>query len=274
MKIAEKYNISKIRRLIDLNRQTKNFSIDFTIQSKNKTDVFDMCIVTQANLDNKDKLAYQKSTDGFISGNVKNSDNEILENYYIIIKSDTAQEVMVEINITPIARAENHPAHHPAHHNNTNHPAHHNNTNHPAHQNNTNHPAHHPAHQNHLAHHENQNYPDNFDGPDNQNYPENQKIKSKEFFTDVQSFSFFSKPYVMMFLLILIISCIFYIYYTKSKSQTTNLKSAFGGTADSADSDSSTPVGIQIPVDNLIGNPTPVGPPGNLAGANLFGKLK
>lgn len=95
-KTTTSYNLSAFKQLIDLNGDSVNFEVFFTIKCENEDTVFDMLVIDQENLDKNQVLKYKKITDGGISGKVKANTNAYL-NYFLILKSETECPVTVEI---------------------------------------------------------------------------------------------------------------------------------------------------------------------------------
>ena len=100
MKNTSTYKINNIKKLIDLNGDLTNFDLNFTAQSKNN-EPFEAIVVDQSTLDSNEKLEYKMVTDGVISANV-NSDKNIYQNYYLLLKSDTPCDVDVSIEVNEI----------------------------------------------------------------------------------------------------------------------------------------------------------------------------
>ena len=92
-----KYNIGKVKKLIEINKNLVNFTAEFNIKSISQTE-FEIAIVTQDILDNNIQFEYQKSINSFISGNIK-ADRGEYKNYLMVIKADEECEVFIEINI-------------------------------------------------------------------------------------------------------------------------------------------------------------------------------
>jgi hypothetical protein len=90
------YNITNVKKLIDLNEDTTNFDITFRVSSKNK-ESFDLLVVDQTTLDNVPNLEYKKVSDGEITGTVRNDSNEY-QNYFLILKADKPCECEVQID--------------------------------------------------------------------------------------------------------------------------------------------------------------------------------
>jgi hypothetical protein len=96
---STKYSLSNIKQLIDLNQELVNFQLSFEIKSDNG-EPFDVLVVTQEMLDSNPDLPYQKA-DGFISGNII-SDNNVYQNYFLLIKSDSPCDCTVSIQINEV----------------------------------------------------------------------------------------------------------------------------------------------------------------------------
>lgn len=92
-----KYNIGKVKKLIEINKNLVNFTAEFNIKSISQTE-FEIAIVTQDILDNNIQFEYQKSINSFISGNIK-ADRGEYKNYLMVIKADEECEVFIEINV-------------------------------------------------------------------------------------------------------------------------------------------------------------------------------
>lgn len=92
-----KYNIGKVKKLIEINKNLVNFTAEFNIKSISTTE-FEIAIVTQDILDNNIQFEYQKSINSFISGNIK-ADRGEYKNYLMVIKADEECEVFIEINV-------------------------------------------------------------------------------------------------------------------------------------------------------------------------------
>ena len=100
------YNVNKTKQLIDLNGHLTNFKAVFTVKSDKETTEFDVAIVNQNILDSEDDTAvkYRHAT-GIINGEIFN-DNDIYQNYFLIIvsKKPCECEVTVDVNQIPSTR--------------------------------------------------------------------------------------------------------------------------------------------------------------------------
>jgi hypothetical protein len=101
---VDRYQLSNLKQLIDLNGDLKNFELNFFIKSLNNEN-FQALIVTQEMLDSGDKLQYQNSQDGVISGKIIADQNKY-HNYLLLLKSDTPCEVEVQKEIKTISYEE------------------------------------------------------------------------------------------------------------------------------------------------------------------------
>ena len=90
------YNLDNHKQLIDLNGDTVNFDITFTVTASEENASFDVLVVDQTTLDNNPSLEYKKAK-GIISGNLI-SDKNVYQNYFLILKADTPCNVTVEID--------------------------------------------------------------------------------------------------------------------------------------------------------------------------------
>ena len=90
----KKYTLGKINQLIDLNGDSVNFDITFTVTCDDDTP-FNVLVVDQRTLDNTPDLEY-KETKKVISGNII-ADKNMYQNYFLILKSEKTCSVDVEI---------------------------------------------------------------------------------------------------------------------------------------------------------------------------------
>jgi hypothetical protein len=96
MSVTKKtYLLGKHNQLIDLNGDTINFDITFVVTSENK-EPFEMAVVDQNTLDNTPEIPFRKDSQGSISGNVVQDNNEY-QNYFLALKSGNKCKVNVEI---------------------------------------------------------------------------------------------------------------------------------------------------------------------------------
>lgn len=96
---VNKYSISSIKQLIDLNGSRVNFHLTFQVKSVTN-EPFDALVVTQEMLDSNSPLNYQRA-EGEISGQI-NNDNNVYNSYFLCVKSDKAMEIEVTVNITDV----------------------------------------------------------------------------------------------------------------------------------------------------------------------------
>ena len=87
------YVLSKVKQLIDLNGDSKNFDLSFKVTCHDDTP-FHVLVVDQTTLDNSEKLNY-KEIKNSISGNIV-ADKNVYQNYFLILKSDKECKVDVE----------------------------------------------------------------------------------------------------------------------------------------------------------------------------------
>jgi hypothetical protein len=99
------YTIGKQKQLIDLNEDTLNFIINFELKSNNNIPFY-MIVTDQKTLDSGEKLEYKHVSNGTIKGNITQNDN-IYQNYYIVIKSDKPCDVkcLIKKQILPNSKS-------------------------------------------------------------------------------------------------------------------------------------------------------------------------
>jgi hypothetical protein len=90
--IKEQYQIGKIMKLIDLNKDVTNFELNFQVVAEDDAE-FEVVIVDQATLD-EGNLDYRK-VQGAINGNIRN-DKNVYQNYMMALRADTPCNVNVE----------------------------------------------------------------------------------------------------------------------------------------------------------------------------------
>jgi hypothetical protein len=95
------HTIGKIKQLVDLNGDTTNFDLSFTVTCRDDTP-FNLLVVDQSTLDNTPELTY-KEVNGTISGNIV-ADKNIYQNYFLILKSDKTCIVDVERTLKVLPR--------------------------------------------------------------------------------------------------------------------------------------------------------------------------
>jgi len=88
------YSLTKFKQLIDLNGDSENFDLRFTVTC-NDNSPYQLLVVDQTTLDNSEILNYKNVT-GVISGNVI-ADKNVFQNHFLILKSENPCEVDVEI---------------------------------------------------------------------------------------------------------------------------------------------------------------------------------
>jgi hypothetical protein len=100
-------SLNNIKQLVDLNSDTINFDIAFTITSKNR-EPFDMLVVDQTTLDNNPSLEYKKVENGVISGSVRN-DKNVYQNFFLLLKADNPCDCSIEIKKTELPKSKEQP---------------------------------------------------------------------------------------------------------------------------------------------------------------------
>jgi hypothetical protein len=99
-KNMKNYSVSKVKQLIDLNGDSVNFEIGFTVASKNG-EPFDIIVVDQENLDNTPDLKYKHVSNGSISGRFR-YDKNVYQNHFLILKAENPCECQVDIQKTEL----------------------------------------------------------------------------------------------------------------------------------------------------------------------------
>ena len=92
--VKQTHNLGKIKKLIDLNGDSINFDLSFTVTCKDDTP-FNALVVDQSTLDNGQELVY-KEVKKTISGNIL-ADKNVYQNYFLILKSDSPCDIELEI---------------------------------------------------------------------------------------------------------------------------------------------------------------------------------
>ena len=95
MSINKTTQLNNRQQLIDLNGDTVNFDINFTVSSK-KGESFELLVVDQSTLDNNPQLEFQQ-VNGTISGNVR-TDKNIYQNYFLCMRAPLPCDVDILIN--------------------------------------------------------------------------------------------------------------------------------------------------------------------------------
>ena len=93
--MATVYEISSIKKLIDLNGSSTNFVMQIKIVSENQ-EPFEMAIVKQKDLEKDQQIPYKESQNGEVNVTFNNTDN-VFSTYYLILKSAKPCKCMVDI---------------------------------------------------------------------------------------------------------------------------------------------------------------------------------
>ena len=96
------YNVTKMKQLIDLNKDIIDFDLTFKTTCENKEQEYQLLVVDQNTLDSGEPIEY-KTTTGSLSGNII-SDKGIYKNYLLILKSDNDCRIKVEIDCKPLEK--------------------------------------------------------------------------------------------------------------------------------------------------------------------------
>ena len=96
------YDLSNLKISADLNQDSTNFDIEFSVKALNKEDEFSITVVNQTDLDNNENIEYYKSVDGELEGTL-NEHNNNFQNHYLIMMADKPCTVEVHINKTELS---------------------------------------------------------------------------------------------------------------------------------------------------------------------------
>ena len=100
---TNRYKVTPIHQMIDLNGDAKNFRIKFTCRAQNESTPFEVLVMTQAQLDNPEsKNLNFKKVNGSITGEI-NADKNMYQNYILLIRApeDTEIEVVSDFQRLP-----------------------------------------------------------------------------------------------------------------------------------------------------------------------------
>lgn len=96
MSVKKNLSLTDRQQLVDLNEDTVNFNLNFTVVSKDKVPFY-LIVVDQNTLDKDDPLEFKHCDKGVISGNII-SDKDVYQNYYLCLKADNPCDVQVIID--------------------------------------------------------------------------------------------------------------------------------------------------------------------------------
>ena len=100
-RIQKTYTLGPIKQLVDLNGDTTNFDLTFSVTSKDGAEFYAV-VVDQTTLDNDPNPEYKKAP-GTISGNIV-ADKGIYQNYFLLLKSEKPCECEVVIELKEIPK--------------------------------------------------------------------------------------------------------------------------------------------------------------------------
>jgi hypothetical protein len=89
------YKVHKFKQLIDLNGDSLNFDVNFSVVSKGNIP-FEALVVDQNTLDNNKEFTYEKVSTGQFSGRVQH-DKNVKRNFYLLLRSDNPCDCNVTI---------------------------------------------------------------------------------------------------------------------------------------------------------------------------------
>jgi len=93
--VKRTYTLTPTKQLVDLNNDSVNFDITFTVTSLTKTPFY-VVVVNQTILDNSEEYDFQYAKEGSLSGQIVFDNNEY-QNHFLVLKSDETNNVEVEI---------------------------------------------------------------------------------------------------------------------------------------------------------------------------------
>lgn len=96
MSLKKIYTLGKTKQLIDINGESVNFEATLRITTKNK-EPFNFIVLDQNTLDTAPAIEYKNAEGGEATSNIK-VENNVFQNYYLVLKSDTPCICEVEIN--------------------------------------------------------------------------------------------------------------------------------------------------------------------------------
>lgn len=96
MNRSEKISIDQIKKIIPINIDVTNFAAEIKITS-DVDNVFSMAVINQNDLEDIVDIPYKHITKNVLF-NVRN-ENNILNPYVLVLKTDTPQDVVVSINL-------------------------------------------------------------------------------------------------------------------------------------------------------------------------------
>lgn len=100
MESVTNYTINNVQQLIDLNKDSTNFKLNFHIKSTNPTDKFQILVANQTELDQQKELDFQ-NVEHEIGGDVV-ADKNVYQNYYLILRAEHNVDVQVTILFEPL----------------------------------------------------------------------------------------------------------------------------------------------------------------------------
>ena len=87
--------LSNMKQLFDLNGESTNFDITFSVTSKNG-EPFDCVVADQTMIDNEAELQYKQASNGHMSGNIT-QDKNVYQNYFLVLKAEQPCECEIQI---------------------------------------------------------------------------------------------------------------------------------------------------------------------------------
>jgi hypothetical protein len=102
---ANQYVINNVQQLFELNPNVTNFKSNFAVKSSSN-EPFMGIVINQQALDSGENLEFKTAEQGFFSGEIV-QDNNIYTNWYLALKSQKPNKVMINIQTQPVPPRQN-----------------------------------------------------------------------------------------------------------------------------------------------------------------------
>lgn len=102
---ANQYVINNVQQLFELNHNVTNFKSNFAVKSLSN-EPFMGIVINQQALDSGENLEFKTAEQGFFSGEIV-QDNNIYTNWYLALKSQKPNKVMINIQTQPVPPRQN-----------------------------------------------------------------------------------------------------------------------------------------------------------------------
>jgi hypothetical protein len=101
------YVINNVQQLFELNPNLVNFKSSFAVKSLSN-EPFMGIVINQQTLDSGENLAFKTADQGFFSGEII-QDNNLYTNWYLALKSQKPNKVMINIQTQPVPARQTNP---------------------------------------------------------------------------------------------------------------------------------------------------------------------